>query len=163
MGKEGRLRPLEPTEGLLHYSRIPPEGTVEQEKSSYEAPQKVKDTQKNPFTLTPTFLKQGREQFTVYCSPCHGISGYGNGMIVQRGFLAPPSYHSDRLRNAPDGHIFNVISKGIGSMYSYEDRISTSDRWAIIAYIRALQFSQNAKLNQLPVEDQRQIEKVTDR
>ncbi|MFL5815852.1 MAG: c-type cytochrome [Bdellovibrionia bacterium] len=96
-----------------------------------------------PMPITQALLERGRERYNIYCSPCHDFTGKGNGMIVQRGFIAPPSYHTDRLRDAPDSHFFDVISQGYGAMYSYGDRISVSDRWAIVAYIRALQLSQN--------------------
>jgi mono/diheme cytochrome c family protein len=86
-------------------------------------------------------LDRGREQFNIYCSVCHGQLGDGKGMIVQRGFPQPPSYYTSRLRNAPVGHYFNVISNGYGAMYSYGDRIKVDDRWNIVAYIKALQAS----------------------
>ncbi len=105
-----------------------------------------------PFTLTQPVLQRGQERYNIFCSPCHGYDGYGKGMIVQRGFSPPPSFHQDRLRNAPVGHFFDVISNGYGAMYSYGDRIQPEDRWAIIAYIRALQLSQDAKLNDVPPE-----------
>lgn len=89
-------------------------------------------------------LSQGREQYGVYCAPCHGPAGYGDGMIVQRGFPAPPSFHSRRLVRAPAEHFFDVITDGYGAMYSYRDRVEAPDRRAIIAYIRALQLSQAA-------------------
>ena len=106
----------------------------------------------------------GRERFDIYCAVCHGRTGEGNGMIVQRGFPSPPSYHIDRLRNAPPGYIYNVITNGYGVMYSYAGRIAPRDRWAIAAYIRALQLSQNAKQSDVPagqhVEDLHQIANV---
>jgi mono/diheme cytochrome c family protein len=97
-----------------------------------------------PFPITAADLQRGQERFDIYCSPCHGYAGYGDGMIVQRGFLAPPSYHSDRLRQAPAGHFFEVITNGFGRMYSYRSRVAPDDRWRIVAYIRALQLSQHA-------------------
>jgi mono/diheme cytochrome c family protein len=97
-----------------------------------------------PFPITEQDLRHGQKDFNIYCSPCHGVLGDGNGMIPDRGFLHPPSYHSDRLRNAPDAYFFNVITHGIGAMYPYNDRVSPDDRWRIIAYIRALQLSQHA-------------------
>jgi mono/diheme cytochrome c family protein len=97
-----------------------------------------------PFPITEQDLRHGQKDFNIYCSPCHGVLGDGNGMIPDRGFLHPPSYHSDRLRNAPDAYLFNVITHGIGAMYPYNSRVSPDDRWRIIAYIRALQLSQHA-------------------
>ena len=105
-------------------------------------------------------LERGQERFDIYCSPCHGRTGEGNGMIVQRGFPAPPSYHIERLRKAPVGHFFDVITQGYGVMYSYAQRVEPEDRWAIAAYIRALQLSQGAQLADLPVAERRQLEEV---
>src|SRR5512146_849492 len=96
-----------------------------------------------PFAITRADLDRGRQRFNIYCSPCHGQTGDGNGMIVQRGFPPPPSYHIDRLRNAPAGHFFDVITQGYGIMYSYAARGEPADRWAIAAYIRVLQKSQD--------------------
>jgi mono/diheme cytochrome c family protein len=87
-------------------------------------------------------LEQGQAQFTIYCAMCHGDAGDGRGIVVHRGMVPPPSYHLDRLRQAPVGHFFDVITNGYGAMYSYGDRISPADRWAIVAYIRTLQMSQ---------------------
>lgn len=113
-----------------------------------------------PFPVTMEVLKRGQERFNIYCSPCHGLSGMGNGMIVQRGFSPPPSYHQDRLRNAPVGHFVDVITNGFGQMYSYAYRVQPEDRWAIAAYIRALQLSQNATINDVPAADQQKLEAV---
>jgi mono/diheme cytochrome c family protein len=103
-----------------------------------------------PPAVDATLLERGRERYDIFCSPCHGLSGNGDGMIVRRGFPAPPSYHTARLRAAPAQHVFDVISSGYGVMYSYAARIEPRDRWAIVAYVRALQESQNAKLADVP-------------
>ena len=103
-----------------------------------------------PIPLTRQLLERGHERFDIFCSPCHGRTGYGDGMIVQRGFKAPPSFHSDRLRQAPAGHFFDVITNGFGVMYDLSDRIRVDDRWAIVAYVRALQQSQNSTLDDVP-------------
>lgn len=95
-------------------------------------------------------LRRGQERFNIFCSPCHGALGFGDGMIVQRGFKQPPSYHLQRLREMPDGYFFDVITRGFGQMPSYASQVSLEDRWAIVAYIRALQLSQNAELAALP-------------
>jgi hypothetical protein len=105
-----------------------------------------------PVSLNRELLERGRERYDIYCSPCHGRTGDGNGMIVQRGFPAPPSYHIDRLRNAPVGHFYDVITRGYGVMYSYAARVEPADRWAIAAYIRVLQQSQNTALAQVGAE-----------
>lgn len=106
-----------------------------------------------PFPVTREVLQRGRERYNIFCAPCHGALGDGEGMIVQRGFRRPPSYHIYRLRNAPVGHFYDVITHGFGSMYDYADRVPPRDRWAIIAYIRALQFSQNAPAAELSAAD----------
>lgn len=109
--------------------------------------------QAHPLPITAALLERGRERFDIDCAPCHGRSGDGAGMVVQRGFPAPPDYHSARLRDAPDSHFYQVISHGYGVMYPYADRIVPEDRWAIVAYIRALQLSQHAPRDQLSVQD----------
>jgi mono/diheme cytochrome c family protein len=103
-----------------------------------------------PPAVDAQFLARGQQRYEIYCSPCHGLSGDGDGMIVQRGFPAPPSYHTARLRAAPAQHFFDVISNGYGVMYSYAARVEPRDRWAIVAYIRALQESRRAKLADVP-------------
>jgi mono/diheme cytochrome c family protein len=103
-------------------------------------------------------LARGQERYNIYCSPCHSHLGDGRGMIVLRGFPAPPSFHDQRLLDAPSGHFFNVISNGYGAMYSYASRIPTDDRWAIVAYIRALQLSQHATIDDVPNPNRPQLE-----
>jgi mono/diheme cytochrome c family protein len=112
----------------------------------------------NPLPITTATLRRGRERFDIYCSPCHSQAGDGDGMVVRRGFPAPPSYHTDRLRRAPDAHFFSVITEGYGAMYSYADRIAPEDRWAIVAYIRALQLSQHARIDDVPAERRAALE-----
>lgn len=111
-----------------------------------------------PLTLTPELLQRGRERYNIYCAVCHGLGGVGNGEVVQRGYPAPPSYHSERLRNAPLGHFYDVITKGYGAMYSYAARVEPNDRWAIAAYIRALQLSQRASASDVPTAEQNVLE-----
>ena len=113
-----------------------------------------------PTAITFDVVKHGQEAFDINCSACHGRDGYGNGMVVQRGFPQPPSFHSERLRNAPVGHFFEVITNGYGVMYPFGSRISPADRWAIISYIRALQFSQNATVDRLESTDQTELGKI---
>jgi mono/diheme cytochrome c family protein len=106
----------------------------------------------NPIPITLPFIVRGRNRYDVYCAPCHSRTGDGDGMVVRRGFPAPPSYHTEHLREAPDSHFYQVISDGFGVMYPYADRITPEDRWAIVAYIRALQLSRyapSAELNAL--------------
>ena len=108
-----------------------------------------------PFPITKEILERGRERYNIYCTPCHGVLGYGNGMIVQRGFRPPPSFHIQRLQEVPVGHFFDVMTNGLGAMYDYSDKVSPHDRWAIAAYIRALQLSQNTTVEDVP-EDMKQ-------
>lgn len=103
-----------------------------------------------PFPATADVLARGQERFNIYCAPCHSRTGDGNGMIVQRGYRHPPSYHIERLRKAPLGYFFDVISNGFGAMPPYADQIPARDRWCIISYIRALQLSQNATSTDVP-------------
>jgi mono/diheme cytochrome c family protein len=111
-----------------------------------------------PIPVTRDLLERGQERFDIYCSVCHGRTGEGNGMVVQRGFPVPPSYHIDRLRQAPVGHFFDVMTQGYGIMYSYAQRVKPEDRWAIAAYIRALQLSRNVSLAELPASQRAQLE-----
>ena len=115
------------------------------------------DAAQFPFAITRQDLERGRERYNIYCSPCHGASGDGQGMIVQRGFPPPPSYHIDRLRQAPAGHFFDVITNGYGAMFSYASRVNPQDRWRIVAYIRALQLSQNGSLADVPPGDRQTL------
>ena len=110
-----------------------------------------------PFPLTRADLERGRERYNIYSTPCHDYTGSGQGMIVQRGFPAPPSYHLDRLRNAPVGHFYDAITNGFGTMHSYATRVEPQDRWRIVAYIRALQLSQRATVNDVPEEERRAL------
>ena len=103
-----------------------------------------------PFRVDRTVMARGRERFDIYCSPCHGRTGAGDGMVVRRGYRRPPSLHDDRLREAPIGHFFDVISNGFGAMPDYASQVRAADRWAIIAYIRALQLSEHATLADVP-------------
>lgn len=107
-----------------------------------------------PFPITREVLLRGRERFEIYCAVCHDRTGEGRGMIVQRGFPAPPAYSIERLRQAPVGHFFDVITQGYGVMYSYADRVSVNDRWAIAAWIRVLQTSRAGSVSDVP-EQQR--------
>jgi len=110
---------------------------------------RAKDT-KQPPPVTAYLMRTGREKFGIFCSPCHGLAGDGDGMVVQRGFPAPPSFQIDRLRGAPAQHFFDVITDGYGVMYSYAARVSPHDRWAIVAYIRALQQSRHVRIADMP-------------
>ena len=146
-------------------SRIPVAGTVPRGELA-TGPQELLYTGKVngalqdafPFPVTREVLDRGRERFNIYCSPCHGLSGDGDGMIVQRGFRRPPSLHSDHLRAAPAGHFVDVITNGFGVMYPYGYRVAPRDRWAITSYIRALQLSRQASISDVPAAERKQLQ-----
>lgn len=107
-----------------------------------------------PLPVTRRLIERGQERFNIFCSPCHARTGEGNGMIVQRGYRQPPSLHTARLRQAPVGHFFDVVTNGFGAMPSYASRVPVEDRWAIIAFVRALQASRQGTIADVP-EDRR--------
>ncbi|MGF6709174.1 mono/diheme cytochrome c family protein [Luteibacter sp. W1I16] len=125
-------------------SRVPPEGSV---------PVDDPEAMPAPPALTLGLLERGRDRYTIFCAPCHGAGGDGDGMVVRRGFPAPPSYHEARLRDTNDAHLYDVITRGWGVMYPYGDRLSPTDRQAVVAYIRALQFSRRVPADRLEPED----------
>lgn len=106
-----------------------------------------------PIAVDAAVIRRGQERYDIFCSPCHGIVGNGDGIVVQRGFQKPPSLHDQRLRSVEDGYIYDVMTSGFGAMYSYASRIHPADRWAIVAYVRALQYSQNVVVDDLPAAD----------
>lgn len=115
-----------------------------------------------PIPVTKALLERGRDRFNIYCIVCHGVVGAGDGMIIRRGFKpVPPSFHTDKLRQIEDGHFFDVISHGFGVMQDYSMQVQPEDRWAITAYIRALQLSQNAKISQLTEADKQKLGKTS--
>lgn len=113
-----------------------------------------------PLEVTEAVLKRGQERYNIYCSPCHNYSGNGEGMIVQKGFVQPTSFHDPRLRAAPVGYFFGAITNGFGRMYPYASRVPPEDRWAIASYIKALQYSQNAPVDELPEGVREQLVEV---
>lgn len=116
-----------------------------------------------PFPVTRAVLDRGRERYNIYCSPCHDRVGTGQGMIVQRGYKQPPTFHQDRLRQQAPGYFFHVISNGFGVMPDYAAQIPVSDRWAIAAYVRALQLSQHASVNDLAPAERDQLDRAANR
>jgi len=128
--------------------RNPPAGTVPRDDNAREQAITRKPA------VTAALLDRGRERFGIFCQPCHGAGGDGNGIIVQRGMPSPTSYHDERLRKADDQYLFDVITNGHGAMYSYASRVPPQDRWAIVSYIRALQLSRHASIDDVP-QDQR--------
>jgi mono/diheme cytochrome c family protein len=157
MHDQPRFKPLAKSDFYadLRSARTPVEGTVARgqlHEDSYLYTGKIGNNPGDymPFPVTEEVLVRGRERFDIYCSPCHSRLGDGRGMIVQRGFRAPPSYHTERLRNAPLGYFFDVMTQGFGAMPEYASQIPARDRWAIVAYIRALQLSQHATSADVP-------------
>lgn len=156
MKHQSSLRPMDPTDRLPRgtAAQSPPDHTVAHGRLPAGAfTTGRKDGQlvaTAPIAVSPALLARGRERFDIYCAVCHGRDGYGTGIVVRRGFPPPPSFHGERLRAAPIGHFFDVITHGHGVMYSYADRIDVHDRWAIALYIRALQRSQHATTADVP-------------
>ena len=109
-----------------------------------------KESNNFPLPIDQELLERGENRYKIFCAPCHGLQGDGNGMVVVRGMKHPPTYHQDRLRQAPNGYIYDVITNGFGVMFNYSAQIPPRDRWAVVAYLRALQLSRNAKLSELP-------------
>jgi len=166
MANQPRYDPLEPSDfsgfpdGMSARPRVP--GTVargELVNDDFLHTGKVagKDGDGFPFPVTAAVMNRGQERFNIYCSVCHGRLGDGNGMIPSRGFRRPPSFHSDTLRAAVTGHYFDVMTNGFGSMPPYNVQVPPADRWAIIAYIRALQLSQNGTVNDLPADQRAKL------
>jgi cytochrome c5 len=112
---------------------------------------------RQPPAVTAALLARGQDQYDVFCTPCHDRAGTGTGIVVQRGFPRPPSLHDPRLRAAPDQHVYDVIANGFGAMYAHGDRVPPSDRWAIVAYVRALQLSQHAALDDVPAAERARL------
>jgi len=112
-----------------------------------------------PVPLTRALLERGRNRYRIYCTPCHGLTGDGLGMVVQRGYRQPPAFYIDRLREAPIGYFFDVMTRGFGAMMDYSAQIPAEDRWAIAAYVRALQLSQRTTISDVPAEARPQLEK----
>jgi Cytochrome C oxidase, cbb3-type, subunit III len=110
-----------------------------------------------PMPITRQLLDRGQQRFDIFCTPCHGPLGDGDGMVARRGFKVPANFHTDRLRHAPPGYLFQVISNGYGAMPDYVNQIHVADRWAIIAYIRALQLSQDAAVADVPAQDRKKL------
>jgi mono/diheme cytochrome c family protein len=164
MNYNGKVRPLSETTFFKDQraSRPIPEHTVprgllKEDTAFFTGKRGVDLVTTLPVPVTRETLLRGRERFNIYCSPCHGRVGNGDGMIVSRGFTRPTSFHDDRLLTAPVGHFFDAMTNGFGRMPSYALQLPVADRWAIVTYIRALQLSQHVRVGDLSEEDRRKL------
>jgi mono/diheme cytochrome c family protein len=144
-------------------SRAAPAGTVargwlREDEAVYTGKLNGQPVESIPFAITYDDIKRGQERFNIYCSPCHGRLGDGNGMVVQRGLRQAASFHQDRLRQERMGYFFDVITNGFGAMQGYAEQVPVRDRWLIAAYVRALQLSQNATVNDVPADRRGELE-----
>lgn len=165
MHDQPRFKPLHSTSFFADASSARPlvagtiaQGELREDELFYTGKINGEPADQFPFPVTKSVVARGRERFEIYCSPCHGRLGDGNGMVPARGFRHPPSYHIDRLRQAPAGHFFDVITNGQGAMADYAARVTPRDRWAIAAYIRALQLSQNATVADVPESERSRLQ-----
>ena len=158
LAKGTRLKPLEESNFFAdgNSSRLPPPHSIARGHLQIDAllyfgrDPDGKPATKFPWPIDETVLARGKQRYEIVCASCHGPDGYGQGIIVRRGFPQPPSYHDEAMRKAPVGHFFDVITNGYGAMYPYASILEVNDRWAIIAYIRALQRSQQASKADVP-------------
>jgi len=159
MANQPKNRPLSPSDFFADGRSERPlvENTVARGSIAEDELFVPKDSNNFPLPVTPHLLQRGEERYKIFCSPCHGLQGDGNGLVAMRGMKHPPTYHQDRLRQAPNGYFYDNITNGFGAMYGYSAQIPPRDRWAIIAYVRALQLSRNAKVSDLPAELQERL------
>ncbi len=167
MHDQKKLEPLEKSSFFSDQraSRPQVEGTVARghlraDSALFEGRVDGKYVAKIPIPVDRALLDRGRERFGIFCTPCHSALGDGNGIVVQRGFKRPETYHQDRLRTAPVGYFFDVITNGYGAMYSFNARLTPKDRWAVIAYVRTLQLSQWATLADVPADERSALEEM---
>ena len=152
MANQPRVNPLAPSDFFADGRSERPviENTVARGSVENDDLLVPKDSNAFPLPLTKEFLQRGQERFGIFCTPCHGLQGDGQGMVAMRGMKHPPSFHQDRLRAEPNGYLYDVVTNGFGAMYGYSAQIPPKDRWAIVAYLRALQLSRNAPVGELP-------------
>jgi mono/diheme cytochrome c family protein len=159
MALQPKNRPLSPSDFFTDGRSERPlvENTVARGSYADEALFVAKDSNSFPLAVTQELLERGEGRYKIFCTPCHGLQGDGNGMVSMRGMKHPPTYHEDRLRQAPNGYFFDVVTNGFGAMYGYSAQISPRDRWAIVAYVRALQLSRNIKATELSPEQREKV------
>ena len=134
------------------------QGELERDATRATGKEAGADARRIPLPVTRALLERGRDRYDVFCAPCHGRTGDGDGTIVQRGFPAPPTFHDDRARASPVGRMFDVASNGYGAMAGYRASIARDDRWAVVAYVRALQWSRHASLDDVPPADRARLQ-----
>lgn len=154
MATQPKNRPLSPSDFFRDGRSERPllENTVARGSLANDELLVAKDSNTFPLPVDQALLERGQQRYGVFCTPCHGLQGDGNGMVALRGMKHPPSYHIDRLRESPNGYYYDVITNGFGQMYGYAAQIPPRDRWAIVAYVRALQLSRHARASELPAE-----------
>jgi mono/diheme cytochrome c family protein len=159
MANQPRQNPLSPSDFFPDGRSERPvvENTVVRGAVADDALFVAKDSNAFPLQVNIELLERGQERYAIFCSPCHGLQGDGNGMVAMRGMKHPPSYHDERLRHEPNGYFFDVITNGFGAMYPYSAQIPPRDRWAIVAYLRALQLSRNAHVAELPAAEREKL------
>jgi len=152
MANQPRENPLSPSDFFQDGRSARPiiENTVARGSIENDKLTVPKESNVFPLPLTMELLDRGQDRYKIFCSPCHGLQGDGQGMVTLRGMKHPPSYHQERLRNVPNGYLYDVIANGFGAMNGYSAQLTPSDRWAIVAYVRALQVSRNAPVGELP-------------
>ena len=152
MGSQPKNKPLSPSEFFQDGRSERPvvENTVARDSVREDELYEPKESNSFPLAVDFALLERGEQRYKIFCSPCHGFQGDGNGMVAMRGMKHPPSYHQERLRQMPNGYFFDVATNGFGAMYGYSAQIPPHDRWAIVAYVRALQLSRNAPVADLP-------------
>jgi mono/diheme cytochrome c family protein len=160
MANQPKNRPLSPSDFFTDGRSERPlvENTVAHGSLADDELVVAKDSNTFPLPVTEELLVRGRQRYGIFCSPCHGLQGDGQGMASVRGMKHPPSYHDDRLRKSPNGYFFDVITNGFGGMLGYSAQVPPRDRWAIVAYVRVLQLSRNAKVSDLPAELRQKLE-----
>jgi mono/diheme cytochrome c family protein len=154
MATQPKARPLSPSDFFRDGRSERPllENTVARGSLADDQFMVAQDSNAFPLPVDEALLERGKERYGAFCTPCHGLQGDGNGMVALRGMKHPPSYHIDRLRESSNGYFYDVITNGFGQMYGYAAQIPPRDRWAIVAYVRALQLSRNAHVSELPAE-----------
>jgi mono/diheme cytochrome c family protein len=159
MANQPRQNPLSPSDFFPDGRSERPvvENTVVRGAVADDALFVAKESNAFPLQVNMELLERGQERYAIFCSPCHGLQGDGNGMVAIRGMKHPPSYHDERLRHEPNGYFYDVITNGFGAMYPYAAQIPPRDRWAIVAYLRALQLSRNAHVAELPAAEREKL------